>query len=72
MSRFFIVHVYTKNKALINLINLIEQSFCYEKSLKEEYLTFPKPVGTFLDSKLHHIIFESRQLLSQWIGIQAR
>lgn len=51
MSRSFIVHVYTKNKALINLINLIEQSFCYEKSLKEEYLTFPKPVGTFLDSK---------------------
>lgn len=70
MSRSFIV--YTKNKALINLINLIEQSFCYETSLKEEYQTFPKPVGTFLDSKLHHIIFESRQLLSKWIGIQAR
>lgn len=70
MSRSFIV--YTKNKALINLINLIEQSFCNETSLKEEYLTFPKPVGTFLDSKQQHIIFESRQLLTQWIGIQAR
>ena len=61
--------VFTKS---LSHVHPIEQSFCYETSLKEEYQTFLKPVGTFFDSKLHHIIFESRQLLSQWIGIQAR